>query len=84
MATGWSLGGVEDVARLARQLLGQDAPARAIGLDDDGTPGLDVGAPTAGQVGAELGGRQSVAALRQRRFPAAACHSENGCLTPGC
>jgi hypothetical protein len=39
--------------RDTRQLLGQDAPARAIGLDDDGTPGLDVGVPTAGQVGAD-------------------------------
>jgi len=36
------------VARFARQFLGQDAPARAVGLDDDGTPGLDVGVPTAG------------------------------------
>src|SRR5262249_27178507 len=43
------------VARLARQFLGQHAPARAVGLDDDGTPGLDVGVPTAGQVGAVLG-----------------------------
>src|SRR5262249_59723738 len=40
--------------RLARQLLGQHAPARAVGLDDDGPPGLDVGMPTAGQIGAVL------------------------------
>ena len=60
------------VPRLSRQLLGQDAPARAIGLDDDGTPGLDVGVPTAGQVGAELGvadegvGRRVVLAAREQ------------------
>ena len=43
------------VALLARQLLGQHAPARAVGLDDDGAHGRDVDVSPAGQVGAELG-----------------------------
>ena len=42
-------------ALLAGQLLGQHAPARAVGLDDDGAHGPDVDVAPAGQVGAELG-----------------------------
>src|SRR5262249_57639424 len=43
------------VALLNGQLLGQDTPARAVRLRDDGTPGPDIDVAPARQVGAELG-----------------------------